>query len=190
MLNDGQKTRQKNRFTKEQKAEVWHAGTSHNSLILILLSEQQDDFQTENTETGLYLVWKSQDNKNRKGTNTQVSCTHQNSDNSQHHTSHVVFQLPVRQRAVQAVDWVPRRQLHYTHKHTQTHKMVRFADIMDTGVRFTEINCREGKRQIHFDHMQEIEMKRFKNNQSTSLWSRRNVYLKSQSRNEIHQHVC
>lgn len=37
-LNGGQNTRQKDEFTIEQKAEVWHASTSHNSLSLILNS--------------------------------------------------------------------------------------------------------------------------------------------------------
>lgn len=42
---------------------------------------------------------------------TKINNTHQNSDNAQHHTSHVVLQLPVRQRAVQAVERIPRCQL-------------------------------------------------------------------------------
>ncbi len=47
-LNDGCKTRQKGRFTIEQKVEVWHASASHDCLSLTLRGEKQDKFQTAN----------------------------------------------------------------------------------------------------------------------------------------------
>lgn len=55
--------------------------------------------------------------------------THQNSDNSKHNTSHVIFQLPVTQCAIQSMNWVPCCQLSCAQKDKKkktirSHKLV------------------------------------------------------------------